>query len=175
MNYFFLFFLAAVLLSCNNNADDAGLSDTTGVSTSELRPSELREQELKMKREQYYIWEVDADRKTMTKNPQLQPEYFDVDTLIAGLNEKYPEIRLEKRNLRNDTLYTQIQNAQYLTNQMGSLGAEQYIAQVVINLTSVDGVRYVRIDFPEGSHAAPDVWSREQFSGYRESEDIPIQ
>lgn len=170
-----LFLLSAtVLFSCSNQAsDDAG--ETPGATPAELRPSELTEQELKLKREQYYIWEVDANKKTITKNAQLQPEYFDVDTLITGLNEMYPEIKLEKTRISHDTLYTQIRNAQYLTNQMGSFGAEQYIAQAVINLTAVEGIRFVRIDFPMGSHAAPDVWSRESFAGYKESADVPLQ
>jgi hypothetical protein len=175
MKYLILFLLPAVLLACTNNANESSTSDTTGVAASELRPSELTAQEQKMKREQYYIWEVDADKKTITKNPQLQPEFFDVDTLIAGLNEMYPEITLEKKGLRNDTLYTAIKNAEYLTNRMGSLGSEQYIAQAVINLTSVEGIKFVRIDFTEGNHAAPDVWSREQFAAYQEREDLPVQ
>lgn len=175
MKHILLIFSMAVMLSCSNNANDPSASDTATVSGAELRPSELTEQEQKRKREQYHIWEVDADKKTITKNAQLQPEFFDVDTLIAGLNEMYPEIKIEKVRISQDTLYTQIKNADHLTDRMGSLGAEQYIAQAVINLTSVEGVRFVRIDFPEGSHASPDVWSRESFAAYKESEDVPEQ
>lgn len=173
MRYSFLIAFLVVLVSCTNNANDTSATDTTNVNGGELRTSELAEQEQKMKREQYYIWEVDADKKTITKNPQLQPEFFDVDTLIAGLNEMYPEVKLEKVSITNDTLYTQIKDASYLTNQMGSLGAEQYIAQAVINLTSVEGIKFVRIDFTIGSHASPDVWSRESFAAYKEREDVP--
>ena len=172
MKYILPVLTLTVLLSCTNSADDSSTSDSAAVTGAELRPTELLEQEQKMKREQYYIWEVDADKKTITKNPQLQPEFFDVDTLIAGLNEMYPEILLEKVRLINDTLYTQIKDAAYLTDQMGSFGAEQYIAQAVINLTSVEGIRFVRIDFPEGSHASPDVWSRENFAAYKEPEVV---
>ena len=175
MKYSLLFFLLAATISCTNSANDNSSADSAGIEASELRPTELTAQEQQMKREQYYIWEVDADKKTITKNPQLQPEFFDVDTLIAGLNEMYPEIALENKGRRNDTLYTEIKNAEYLTNRMGSMGAEQYIAQAVINLTSVEGIKYVRIDFPEGNHASPDVWSREQFSAYQEREEVPVQ
>ena len=175
MKNFLLFLLLAGVLSCTNNGNDNGSGDSTGMEASELRPLELTAQEQKMKREQYFIWEVDADKKTITKNPQLQPEFFNVDTLISGLNEMYPEITLENKGLRNDTLYTEIKDAEYLTNRMGSMGAEQYIAQAVINLTAVEGIKYVRIDFPEGSHAAPDVWTREQFAAFQEREDVPVQ
>lgn len=175
MKYLFLTTTMALMLSCSNNVNDSSDSDPTSLTSAELRPSELTEQEQKRKREQYFIWEVDADKKTITKNPQLQPEFFNVDILIAGLNEMYPEITLEKVRITHDTLYMQIRDAAYLTNQMGSFGAEQYIAQAVINLTSVEGVRYVRIDFPLGSHASPDVWSRESFAGYKEPEDVPEQ
>ncbi|RYF84325.1 MAG: hypothetical protein EON98_09525 [Chitinophagaceae bacterium] len=82
----------------------------------------------------------------------------------------YPNIRLEKVKQSNDTLYTQIKNANYLTEQMGSAGSEQYIAQAVLNLTSAPGVKYVRIDFEVGSHAMPDVWSKENFKDFKEVE-----
>jgi hypothetical protein len=51
---------------------------------------------------------------------------------------------------------------------MGTGGATFYLAETVINLTSVNNVRFVKIDFEEGSHASPDIWSKEDFSDYEE-------
>jgi hypothetical protein len=171
MKNFYLFCLLVSVMSCTSNTGNASLDEgDTAAAAAQFRTPELAEQEQKMKRQQYFIWQVDADKKVLLKNPQLQPEFFNVDTLIAGLNEMFPEIRLEKIRLSNDTLYTEIKDASFLTERSGSLGAEQYIAQAVINLTSVEGIRYVRIDFPEGSHASPDVFSRDQFAVYKEQE-----
>ncbi|HUC82265.1 MAG TPA: hypothetical protein VMR70_15275, partial [Flavisolibacter sp.] len=112
-------------------------------------------------------WKVDADQKTIRQNPKLVQPVLSVDTLIAGLNEMYPKVKLEKVKQSNDTLYTQIKEADVLTEQMGSAGSEQYIAQAVLNLTSAKGVKFVRIDFEMGSHAMPDTWSKENFKGYK--------
>lgn len=117
---------------------------------------------------QYWIWQADANKKTKNKNPQIDSSYYNVDTLLAGLNGKYPRIKLEKSRIGHDTLYAAIRDADYLTEQMGSTGAEQYIADAVLNLTAVPEIRFVRIDFEEGSHASPDVWSRDSFAGYKE-------
>lgn len=160
-------FLLAFLFSCSNNAGDKITVDDTSTTDSETwQGNELGE--APADKEQFFIWQVDSDSKTLKKNPALHPSYYSVDTLILGLNERYPEIRLEKKSLGHDTLYTEIKNAAYLTNQMGSAGSENYIAQVVLNLTAVQGIKYVRIDFEEGSHASPDVWSRQAFAGYKE-------
>lgn len=157
------FALLVLLLSCSNNASSPSAADTT--ATQEYDGSELEQPEAD--KSQYYIWDVNSDEKTITQNPQLRPDYYSVDTLLMGLNEKYPQVQLEQKRIGHDTLYTEIKNAQYLTEQMGSAGAEQYIAQAVVNLTSVKGINFVRIDFAAGSHTEPDVWSKESFSGYK--------
>jgi hypothetical protein len=138
---------------------------TTGIGAGVL-PGE----ETAVSKEQFYIWEVDADKKTKQLNPQLQPEYFNVDTVIMGLNERFPQVQLERRKIGHDTLYAEIKNAEFLTERMGSFGAEHYIAMAVLNLTSANGINFVRIDFTEGSHASPDVWSRQNFAAYKEVE-----
>jgi hypothetical protein len=51
---------------------------------------------------------------------------------------------------------------------MGTSGAAQYLAEVIINLTSVNKIKYVKIDFDEGSHATPGIWSAKDFNYYKE-------
>lgn len=158
-----------ILMACNNNGKNASTADSAeNESGQENDAVALKEEPVVTDKKLFYIWQVNADAKTKTKNPALQNSFYNVDTLITGLNENYPRIKLEKTRLGHDTLYTMIGDAQYLTEQMGSAGAEQYVAQVVLNLTSVQGINYVRIDFAEGSHASPDVWSKESFNDYKE-------
>lgn len=159
--------LLSFLISCSNNAGNKITDNDTSAADSENWQGDELE-EAPVDKEQFFIYQVDSDNKTMKKNPALHPSYYSVDTLILGLNERYPEILLEKKSIGHDTLYTEIKNAAYLTNQMGSAGSENYIAQVVLNLTAVQGINYIRIDFEEGSHASPDVWSRQAFAGYKE-------
>lgn len=166
MKLFSSLLLLLLLFSCNNNArkeptEKTSLLPPTAGDTTEAVPEIVDKGE-------FYVWDVNSGTKTKKQNPQLRPNYYNVDTLLMGLNERYPRIRLEKKRLGHDTLYTEIKDAGYLTEQLGSTGAEAYVAQAVLNLTSVKGIRYLRIDFAEGSHASPDVWSAENFRDYKE-------
>ena len=91
-----------------------------------------------------------------------------LDSLIKGLNDNYPNVKLEKLKQSHDTLYTLIKDSEYLTQRMGSTGAEIYVADVILNLTTVPGVQYVNIEFEEGDHAGPGTWSKENFSKFKE-------
>ena len=89
--------------------------------------------------------------------------------LIKGLNQSYPKIQLDKIKISNDTLYTEIKDSYYLGESIGSYGANAYIADAVINLTSIQNIRYVKIDFEDGSHISPGTWSKEEFENYTET------
>ena len=165
MRIFFAVLILALLFSCSNNADNKTEDDSTRIREIPVDSTEADIEELS--KEDYYIWKVDNEEKTIRKNPKLGDDVLGVDTLIIGLNEMYPKIKLEKVKQSNDTLYTQIKEADYLTEQMGSAGSEAYLAQAVLNLTAAPGVNYVRIDFEMGSHAMPDVWSKQSFKNYK--------
>ena len=161
----FIILCLFVLSACNNSADQESKKDSAHL----LYPVDSNDVDIvELGKEDFYNWKVDNEEKTVQKNPKLGDDVLGVDTLIIGLNELYPRVQLEKVKLSNDTLYTRIKNADFLTEQMGSSGSEQYIAQAVLNLTSANGVKYVRIDFEMGSHAMPGVWSKEDFKDYKE-------
>jgi hypothetical protein len=165
MRIIFSILFATILFSCSNNANDKAEDDSTRIREIPGDSSEGSIEELD--EDDFYVWKVDAEEKTMRKNPKLAEASLSVDTLIIGLNEMYPTVKLEKVKLSHDTLYTQIKDSDYLTERMGSAGSEAYIAQAVLNLTSAQGVKFVRIDFEMGSHAMPDTWSRENFKDYK--------
>ena len=160
------FFLFA---SCSNNSND---TDETGIDSSKIADTTYTafakpDSNYEVVNESgYYIWDVDAEKKTLKKNPVIETATANIDSVISGLNRQYENILLEKVSMQNETLNLKIADSDYLTNQIGSSGAAQYIAQAVINLTSVPGVKYVHIDFKMGSHATPDTWSRKDFPGY---------
>ncbi len=110
------------------------------------------------------LWSVDINNKTLKKpTSRMTPV---LGTVINSLNAQYPEIQLVNPVMGHDTLIMKIPNSDYLTNQIGSSGAAQYLAQAIINLTSVPGVKYVKLNFEMGSHASPGVWDRSDFTGY---------
>ena len=115
-----------------------------------------------------FVWLVDFDKKTKTKNPKFKQAYLNVDTLINGLNQIHPNIILDKIKISGDTLFTEIKDSEYLGEQIGSYGAFAYIADVVINLTSVKNINFVKIDFEDGSHISPGTWSKKEYGNYKE-------
>lgn len=110
------------------------------------------------------LWIVNTSRKTMKRPKSSNPPAL--GKVVGGLNAQYPEIQLSQPVVRHDTLSLQILKSNYFTNQIGSTGVAQYLAQAIINLTSVPGINFVKLDFEEGSHASPGVWSKKDFSGY---------
>lgn len=110
------------------------------------------------------LWTVDVAEKTLKKPKSSLTPLLGV--VIGSLNAQYPDIQLTNPVLNRDTLMLRIPKSDYFTNQIGSSGAAQYLAQAIINLTSVPGIKFVKIDFEMGSHASPGVWSRANFPGY---------
>lgn len=160
--------LVLIFAGCSNNdtADDSQLTEPGKADTSYNYFAKPDSAYQVVNTDGYYVWEVNAVKKTLRKNPAVPGKSADIDAIISGLNNQYEEIQLKKDGLRHDTLFLSIQDALYLTNQMGSSGPAQYLAQTVINLTSVPGVTYVHLDFKEGEHAGPGTWSRKDFPGY---------
>jgi hypothetical protein len=132
---------------------DTTLRSTTG-NTSKVSGTNL------------YVWEVDFENKTKSKNAQLKDEYLNLDSIIKGLNILYPKIQLDKIKISGDTLFTEIRDDYYLGESIGSYGANAYIADAVINLTSVKNINFVKIDFEDGSHISPGTWSKKEFKSY---------
>jgi hypothetical protein len=113
-------------------------------------------------------WDVDVVAKTYKRDTLANWGEFQLDSLISGLNERNENIKLEKSGSGHDTIFLTIKDAYYLTAELGSSGAEQYIASVVLNLTSVEGVNYISLDFRPGDHASPGVFGKELISGFKE-------
>jgi len=75
----------------------------------------------------------------------------------------YPP-KLKFTKISADTLYLEVVNSYYLTQSMGSAGAEEYITKSGIALLEIDGIDYVDFSFPLGDHAYPGTFSK---SGYK--------
>lgn len=89
----------------------------------------------------------------------------DVADVIAAFNKKYEGIKLDLVKLGKDTISVKIADASKLTQGMGSTGAEAYLAELTFSLTELQGIKAVKIDFEEGDHAMPGVYTREDFKG----------
>lgn len=83
---------------------------------------------------------------------------------ILHLNNRYDgKVVLDLVREGMDTVFVKIDDAAYLTQQMGSSSAYGYMAVVTYTLSEGNGVKYVNFDFIEGDHASPGTYSRNDF------------
>ncbi len=150
-----LLLLMIVLIGCNS-ADVEKIDNNSVTESIRVAPEDI------------FAWSVNPDSATTTKNTMLPYHYLQVDSLIRGLNARFPEILLQKERQSNDTLYTRIEQAEHLTQRMGSSGPDMYFAAAFFNLTAVPGIRYVKIDMQQGDHAGPVLLRPEDYKNYKE-------
>lgn len=111
-------------------------------------------------------YSVEYDEKTQQLNlvrSNQSIEGADMEDIIRSLNKKYEDIKLDLVKAGQDTIDLKIDDAKKLTQGMGSAGAKAYLAEVTFSLTELKGVKAVKIDFEEGDHAMPGVYTREDF------------
>jgi hypothetical protein len=167
----FVLILSFLFFACNNSSTEHNSFDkdtTKQIISQDTGSKVVIADTAKSVGTKLYVWSVDFDNKTKKRNSKFKNEYLNVDSLLKGLNELYPDIRINKVKISGDTLFTRIIDSEYLVERIGSSGAALYLADVIINLTSVHKIKYVKIDFEEGSHAAPGIWSEKDFSDYKE-------
>ena len=114
----------------------------------------------------HFFWTSELDQENGLVMKRTIPATKDLLTaphIINMLNEFYPEIKLSFIKLSNDSIFVRITDNTYLTQQMGSSGAQAYLAEVTYNLTELNGINFVQIRFKEGIHASPDTYKRTDF------------
>jgi hypothetical protein len=133
-----------------------------------------------------YAWHVESDPGSGTdmlvRGRKINEVKNDVNTLIMALNkygegseanrtrpdgskDEYPKITLRK--IEQQTAHIEIVNDQFLTENMGSSGAQDYLAVVTYTLTENTRIKAVNFIFQAGEHAMPGRYSREDFTNYK--------
>ncbi len=102
----------------------------------------------------------------------------DINKLIYALNgsEKDPESfrtpegkdptdppKLKLRNIKGRVVTVEVINDEYLTQRMGTAGADSFMAEATFTLTEYDNIKFVNFIFEAGDHAAPGRYSRDHF------------
>src|SRR5690606_3731250 len=75
------------------------------------------------------VFDDESEQLQAQKNPDFDRTSLTLDALTLALRTNYPEIGLEVDRISNDTLFVRIADASYLTQQMGSSGAQVYIME----------------------------------------------
>lgn len=162
-------FICCVLIACNSSNDKteepavevvddtlfASAEPSDSTRTIVNRPS---------------IWTVDPEDSGIDKlkepiNARL--DTFSSAHLIQVLNDNYPEVKLNLVKISRDTMYVKIPDSKVLTEEMGSTGAQNYMASATYTLTELKSVKYVSFSMKEGDHSGPGVFSRADFTRLR--------
>ena len=114
----------------------------------------------------HYFWSSELGTKkgmVMKKVSRISEDSLTPANLLQKLNKLYPEIPLRFIKISNDSIFVSINKSKYLTQQMGSTGAEAYLAEVTYNLTELKDINFVDMRFKEGDHASPGTYTRTDF------------
>lgn len=155
-----LIFGILLILSCNNDApaEKENIEDTiligSDASTRRLLP---------------WISDFDTIKNEFYLKQQrtVNSDSLTAENLIADLNAEWENIKLVLVKTSNDTLYVSIPDSDFLGQQMGSAGAQAYMASTTYNLTELKGIKYVNYNMQAGDHVSPGTYSRKSFENYR--------
>ncbi|MFT3704195.1 MAG: hypothetical protein QM802_17640 [Agriterribacter sp.] len=152
-------FSAYFLASCNGSdkRSDAGV-DSTAVQTVVDQPDTV------------LFWTVDDYHKTKTAVYKDSVNITQPESVVNGIKTIYPNIHLKFDHLSNDTVYATIDSSFAFSNDMGTAGAAEYLSTVVLNLTTLQNVNFVNLNFPQGSHASPGVFAKSNYVNYQKKE-----
>jgi hypothetical protein len=153
-----IIFILATTASCNTRQQDT-LKHETDSTTNRL-------DSVSSSSDKHYMWEPDWEGKkglVMKKTEPLTDDSLTTAILIRRINELYPEITVIFKKVSNDTIFISLKNSRYLTQQMGSTGAQGYLAAVTYNLTEVKNLNFVDVSFKPGDHAMPGTYTRLDF------------
>jgi|GEM_PF-1677799 hypothetical protein len=128
-----------------------------------------------------YTWQVRRDDPAgdlLVRGKKLDRIKDDPQALIRALNksEKDPESfrtpkdrepvsppKLKLKGIKNHTAFVEVINAEYLTQRLGSSGAEEFLAVATYTLTENKDIQVVQFLFEEGDHAVPGPYTRKYF------------
>lgn len=133
-----------------------------------------------------HIWHVEAgspaETEALVRGKKIDAVRNDAKKLVAALNgtDKDPETfrtqgdrepndppKVRLLNVTDHTASVEIINAEYLTQRMGSSGAQAYLASVTFTLTENPQIKKVNFIFEEGDHAMPGTYTRLDFKNYK--------
>ena len=112
-----------------------------------------------------YIWLYDYAAEIPVRLNKVNPDTLTPEKLIYLIN-KYRvqgKIILDFVKVSRDTIYVAIKESTYLTQNMGTTGADDYISTTVYTLTELKNIKYVSFNFSEGDHARPGTYSRQYY------------
>ena len=167
----FIFFILVFLTSCihpdsskSSHEWNETREDITSDSLDLNDSSKLINANFKETKDNYSIWFYDCITDSIIKFKDLKRDAVTPSNLIKIINSKYIDnVLLDFSKISHDTIFVKIDESEYLTQRMGTTGANEYMITTIFTLTELKNIRYVNIDFEYGDHAMPGVYSRKYY------------
>lgn len=70
---------------------------------------------------------------------------------------------MKLKEIKEHTASVEVINAEFLTQRMGSAGADEFLAVATYTLTEHKDIQVVNFIFEEGDHAVPGPYTRRYF------------
>lgn len=155
MRYLTTLLFLAVMISCNNDAS---------TSVKENDSSQIQKW---FDTDTLLVWDCSAEDHTKKRIFHPSDSITSAQALVNGVNKTYAEVKLTFDHISNDTMYVTIPKANWLTDQAGNTGAEQYLAFAALNLLEMKGVNHINFLFEGGAHARPSTYTDLDFDGWK--------
>lgn len=154
---FKLLFLSFIFLftACTpSNSNNPNMQDPTAFEKSYWFIND----KLKLERTDNNFEQFEDPQAVIVKfNTQLKEKY----QMDAEDPYYLPAPQITFKKIEGNTLYVKLENAEYVTQRMGSAGANEFMALATFSLTDIKGVQFVDFEFEEGDHARPGKYSRD--------------
>lgn len=159
----YYFGLVLILLVSCGSAQHTTILNKTIEDTFSMRNPYVRDSLHK----ECVIWSAEADASAVgvsaVRVRDVNSDTLTPEKLIAVLNRQWPLVTIADYKIMHDTIHVHIPYSLVLTQQMGSTGALEYAIVTTYTLTEMKGVKYVYMDFEEGDHLVPGIFTRERF------------
>jgi hypothetical protein len=114
------------------------------------------------------VWACDETASQVVpvkEMPSASPEAMiqEINDRFEALNPEYDPPGLALERMDGDTAVVSLAQANVVTEQMGSTGAQCYFAGVTFSLTSFETIDHVRFGIEEGNHGGPGRYDRADF------------
>ena len=158
-------FLSACVNHENSKTDKNNTHEKVEKEKINLKDSaNLMENDIVEINDNISLWIYDCMVDTIIKTRAVDRDTLTPDKLINIINSKYTDrVTLAFLNISNDTIFVKIDNSEYLTQQMGTAGADEYMIETTFTLTELPKIKFVSFDFEFGDHASPGTYTRKYY------------
>ncbi len=154
--------LTVLVISCNqtdNSKMDSEKRDTI------VTPTEPDNSATIIKTDTISIWTYDYEKSSAIKNREIDADMLTPKKLVDFINvhKGREKVHLDFVKVSHDTIFVRIKESTYLTQQMGTSGADDFMTTTTFTLTELKNIKFVTYAFEEGDHAVPGTYSRQYY------------